>query len=169
MPGPLYQYLAEDHVRLGVLLEQAAAQPGTVEPEACAEFRAGLLRHIGMEEKILLPAARRLNGGEPLPVAAQLRRDHAALAALLVPTPTPEIMASIRSLLAQHNVLEEGPGGLYERCEALSGDEIEALVAQLRAAPEVPVAPHFDGPNVRQNIETLLAAAQQSRDASPSA
>jgi len=55
---------------------------------AYAEFRAGLLKHIALEEKILLPAAQRLNGANPLPIAAKPRLNHGALAALLVPTPT---------------------------------------------------------------------------------
>ena len=37
---------------------------------------------------------------------------------------------------------------MYECCERLAGAEAEALLAQLRAAPEVPVAPHADGPVV---------------------
>jgi hypothetical protein len=58
-----------------------------------------------MEEKILLPAAQRARGGEPLPVAARLRLDHGALAALLVPTPNPTILSALRGILARHNAL----------------------------------------------------------------
>ena len=64
-----------------------------------------------MEEKILLPAAQRLRGGEPLLIASKLRLDHGALAALLMPTPTVAIIARIRGILKGHNALEEGPGG----------------------------------------------------------
>jgi hypothetical protein len=64
---------------------------------AYAEFRAGLRRHIGMEEKILLPAARSANEGEPLASAAKLPLYHGALAALLVPTPTGLIIVAIRT------------------------------------------------------------------------
>ena len=67
-----------------------------------------------MEEKILLPAAQRATGGEPLPAAARLRLDHGALAALLVPTPTPAILATMRGILARYNALEEGPGSSAE-------------------------------------------------------
>jgi hypothetical protein len=165
MPGPLHQYLAGDHDRLAALLHEASTPPGGVESTAYESFRAGLLRHIGIEERILFPLARRSRGGDPLPVAAQLHRDHAALAALLVPTPTTEILATIQALLDEHNILEEEDGGLYEACEHLAGEELEALVAQARAAPEVPVAPHFDGPNVHQNIEVLLAARVAHEDA----
>lgn len=40
------------------------------------------------------------------------------------------------------------------------------LPRQLRAAPEGPVAPHFDGPRVKEHIQTLLAATRErpSRD-----
>ena len=67
MSGKIHRFLADDHARLDRLLERAAANPKTVDPAAYAEFRAGLLRHIAMEEKILLPAAQRLRGGAPLP------------------------------------------------------------------------------------------------------
>ncbi|MBI3303278.1 MAG: hypothetical protein HYZ72_14520 [Deltaproteobacteria bacterium] len=41
----------------------------------------------------------------------------------------------------------------------LAGTEAEALLAQLRAAPEVPVAPHADGPNVLNATRRALARA----------
>jgi hypothetical protein len=157
--GKIYRYLAEDHARLDRLLERATARTDVIEPLAYAEFRAGLLKHIGMEEKILLPAAQRLSGGEPLPIAAKLRLDHGALAALLVPTPTPAITAAIRNILKAHNALEEGPDGLYEKCETLAGAEAEQILAQLRGAREVKVAPHVDSPQVIEATRRALAKA----------
>lgn len=56
--GSIYRYLSDDHARLDDALRRATSQPETIEPSAYAEFRGGLLRHISMEEKILLPAAR---------------------------------------------------------------------------------------------------------------
>ena len=103
MPGKTYQYLADDHARLDALLQRATARPDTIEASAYAEFRAGLLKHIAMEEKILLPAAQRLRDGKPLPIASKLRLDHGALAALLVPTPNRAIIAAIRAILQAHN------------------------------------------------------------------
>jgi hypothetical protein len=94
MPERLYRFLADDHARLDVLLRRAETSSPDTGRSAYAEFRAGLLRHISMEEKILLPAAQRARGGEPLPLAAKLRLDHSALATLLVPTPTPAIIAT---------------------------------------------------------------------------
>jgi hypothetical protein len=136
------------------------AAGGVIDRAAYAEFRTGLLRHISLEEKILLPAAQRWQGGNPLPLAARLRLDHGALATLLVPTPTPAIIVAIRTVLTTHNTLEEGPRGVYERCEHLAGAEADALMAQLRAAPDVPVAPYADGPQVMRVVRRALARAR---------
>lgn len=157
MSGPLYRFLADDHRRLEALLANATARPGVIDPVPYAEFRAGLLKHIGMEEKILLPAAQRWRGGEPLPVAATLRRDHGAIAALMVPSPTPQIIATLRVIFEQHNIIEEGPSGLYEVCEQLAGGELDAIVERLRKAPDVPVAKHVDGPQIMDATRRALA------------
>jgi hypothetical protein len=155
------QVLERDHVRLDDLLTRADAAPSSLDAQAYEAFRGGLLRHIAMEEKVLLPEARRLWGGEPLEVAKQLRADHAALAALLVPTPNHEIIASLRNVLAEHNPLEEGPRGVYQLCEDLAGPQAEGLIARILATPEVPVARHFDGPRAMQNVERLLRARRR--------
>ncbi|HET6675547.1 MAG TPA: hemerythrin domain-containing protein [Nitrospiraceae bacterium] len=158
-PGRLTGYLKEDHRRLDELLRSASTDPHYIDAEAYGQFRAGLLRHIGMEEKILLPAMQRLNGGSPLPVAAKLRLDHGALAALLMPTPTPAIINTIHGILAEHNALEEGVGGLYELCDGLAGAEVEPLLAKLRAAPGVTVMPHNDSPAVMNTVRRTLERA----------
>lgn len=159
MSGPLYRMLAEDHARLDGLLQGSLTETGQIARAVYAEFRAGLLKHISMEEKLLLPTVRRLRGGEPLAMAARLRLDHGALAALLTPTPTPAIIAALRSILRVHNVVEEGPGGVYESCEQLAGVEAEALLARLHAAPAVPVAPHNDGPRIMDAVRRALVRA----------
>ena len=163
--GPVARFLAADHARLDALLQHAVAQPGTIDRAAYAEFRAGLLKHIGMEEKILLPAAQRARGGEPLPAAAKLRLDHGALAALLVPTPTPAVIGAIRTILTAHNAVEEDSGGVYEACEQLLGSEADALLASLRAAPAVPVNQHVDSPLVRNATRRAVARAGFDPDA----
>jgi hypothetical protein len=154
----LRELLERDHARLDQLLTTAQASAPQIDLAAYEEFRAGLLRHIGLEEKILLPTARRLRGGEPLQVATQLKADHAAMAALLVPTPTAEILKTLTWLLAAHNPLEEGPSGLYATCEALAGAEADQLLARLHAAGPVPTAAHYDGPRAFAGIDRLLRA-----------
>jgi hypothetical protein len=152
-------FLTEDHARLDDLLRAATADSSHVDHEAYDRFRSGLLRHIGLEEKILLPAIQRLRGGEPLPVAAKLRLDHGALASLLTPTPTAAVLAAIRAILAAHNQREEGTGGLYEMCDELAGAEAGVILARLREAPEVAVMPHSDSPTVMTTVRNACARA----------
>jgi hypothetical protein len=157
MPGKIYHYLAGDHQRLDDLLERATSGE-TIDAAAYQQFRAGLLKHIGLE-KILLPAAQRLRGGEPLAVTAKLRLDHGALAALLVPTPTPQVIAAIRAILKLHNPIEEDPGGMYEQCEELAGAEADQILCQLQNCSEVKVLPHLDSPFVMEATRRALARA----------
>jgi hypothetical protein len=159
MDGPVYQYMAADHRRLEDALERAVRSGDTVEPTAFLEFRGGLLRHIGMEEKILLPAAQAAQGGQPLPMAAKLRLDHGALAALLVLPPTPAIVAAVLHILQRHNLLEEGAEGIYSQCESLTGFEGQAILARLQAAPPVAMAPYSDSPIAIQSAHNALKRA----------
>jgi hypothetical protein len=120
------------------------------------EFRGGLLRHIGLEEKILLPYARRGRGGEPLPLAGRLREDHGLLATLLVPPPSGQIEEAIDRVLVPHNALEEGPEGVYAQFDALAGNDAATLAARLRSAPAVRQRPHQNGPQVRIQVQRAL-------------
>jgi hypothetical protein len=142
------RFLADDHVRLDGLLRRAVADPVHIDRAAYAEFRAGQLKHIAMEEKILLPAAKRANDGEPLPIVAKLRRDHAAIAALLMAPPTPAIVAALQTILNDHNASEEGLGGLYGTCDEILATGADEILVCLRAAPEVRVNQHVDTPSV---------------------
>jgi hypothetical protein len=158
-PGPIARWLAADHDRLEGLLERATQAAGRIDPMPYAEFRRGLLRHIGIEEKVLLPAAQRARGGEPLETAARLRLDHGAIAALLVPTPTPAVVRTIRAILDEHNALEEEPGGFYDACDELLASEAESIVGEMAAYPEVKVSPHNDGPEVLAALTRALERA----------
>lgn len=159
MQGPIYRFMTDDHRRLDALLKRATADSGRMDRATYAEFRAGLLKHIAMEEKILLPATQRAGGGEPLSIAGKLRLEHGALAALLVPSPTHTIVAALRAILRNHNRIEEGPGGLYETCDRLLASNVDAILAQLRAQPEVAVRPHLDSPEVMEATRRALARA----------
>jgi hypothetical protein len=53
--GPIHRFLARDHTRLDELLRRSVADPAVVDMAAYETFRSGLLRHIAMEEKVLIP------------------------------------------------------------------------------------------------------------------
>ena len=153
------RWLSADHERLHELLQQATAHAGAIDPVPYAEFRRGLLRHIGIEEKILLPAAQRAQGGKALGVAERLRLDHGAIAALLVPSPTPAVVATLRAILDGHNAVEEGPDGLYATCDRLLSDRAVALVDEMAAYPNPPANPHNDEPIVMPAVRRALERA----------
>lgn len=156
-------YLVSDHARLHGFLDRAMALP-SLDLEAFAAFRRGLLRHIAIEERVLFPAVRKARGGLVLDRAHELRIDHAALTSLLVPTPDLGLCHEILSLLSTHDAKEEPPGGIYEECERwLNDDDLILLAEQAVSFPEVRVARHFDGPNVYRTAEDALASARRLR------
>jgi hypothetical protein len=117
-----------------------------------------------MEEKILFPAARSANGGEPLPSDAKLHLDHGALAALLVPTLTDSVIVAIRTVLHRHNPLEEGPGGAYEEWERLLGPDADQVLVRLQNAPPVAAARHLDNPTAVESARNALRKARYNID-----
>jgi len=141
MSKSLYEYLANDHKRLDSLLEQAGSKGSHVDTRIYEEFRKGLLRHISIEEKIAFPAVSRLQGGISDPLIAKLRLDHGAIVALLVPSSSASVIATLSSILTVHNRLEEQANGVYESLDKLAGADSQALLEQFQAAPEVPVLP----------------------------
>ena len=158
MTGPVYQYLANDHRRLEQALQRATSG-ASIEPSAYLEFRGGLLRHIGMEEKILMPAAQAAHDGQPLSAAQRLHLDHGALAALLVLSPTRSIITAILHILEGHNGVEEGPDGIYSQCESLPGFDTEKILARLQGYPPVAMAPYSDKPIAVQSARDALKRA----------
>lgn len=148
MPESLYYYLASDHDRLGGLLDRAISAPGAIDRKPYDAFRAGLLRHIAMEERIVFPALARFKGGEQAPVVRQLRLDHGALAALLVPPPNAAVLSTLRHILSLHNRREEEKGGVYRLLDRLAGAETASLLEKLKATPPVPLAPYNSRPDV---------------------
>jgi Hemerythrin HHE cation binding domain len=164
MSAELHAFLAGDHERLDALLEELSRGEGRIPHDRYDKFRRGLLRHIGIEERVLFPELRKRRGVTSL--EKQLHRDHAALAALLVPPPTHAEIQQIRAILESHNELEEEPGGLYEIIEEIAAEELPALMARVHAIPAIPVAPFSDTPLLRQTIAQLLKERCE-KDASP--
>jgi hypothetical protein len=156
--GSLQSVLAADHARLDLLLANCLSE---IDEPSYAAFRSGLLRHIGIEERILFPELRKRRGVTPL--EQQLHRDHAALAALLVPPPTPRELHQIVEILQPHNAAEEGVEGLYDLIDTMCSGELPSLLERVQTFPEIPVAPHADTPLVRATIERLVRDAAEGR------
>jgi hypothetical protein len=57
--APIGRWLSVDHARLEALLRQSTAPAEMIDPAPYDGFRRGLVRHIGIEVKVLLPALRR--------------------------------------------------------------------------------------------------------------
>lgn len=155
----LSEYLAADHDRLDGLLRRATSDAGAIDMGSYDAFRGGLLRHIAMEERSVFPAvARRPEDGQDA-VLERLRLDHGALAALLVPPPNPDIIATLRSILSVHNALEEKDGGIYRLLDRLPEAEKSELLETLKATPRVPVAPYNEKPGVIDATRRAVARA----------
>jgi hypothetical protein len=123
-----------------------------------AEFRKGLLRHIAIEEKILFPAISGSAGSTYSGLTGRLRLDHGALVSLLVPPPSQPIIATIRMILAAHNLLEEDPGGLYDIFERIAGSD-EKMLERLENVPEIPVLPHNEKPGALEATRRAVERA----------
>ncbi len=158
----IHDFLSADHDRIDGLLRLAVADPGSYNLTAYAGFRKGLLRHISMEEKVLFPAMQRMHPGERIPVLDRLHGDHGALVALLVPPPSPEIIATIRAILTGHNALEEEGTGVYRVVEQDAGANAEEILRDLQSTPDVPVHPHNLKPEVLEATRRAVERAGYS-------
>ena len=164
MNGPLYKFFVEDHRRLEKLLNRAAAGAPKYDMAVYGEFRVGLLKHIKMEENVIIPAAQKVREGRPLEIAPKIRLDHGALVALMVPPPSPTIVKAIRGILAGHNRTEESQGGLYDLCERLVGEQVNELMKEVENVPGVPVLPHKTGPFILDAMKRALERAGYNLD-----
>jgi hypothetical protein len=139
-PGPIEQFMMQEHVWVDWRID-ACLRRGAVDVAVFGEIRHELLRHIAMEEKVLLPFARARRGGVPLDLAGPLCAEHRVISQLLIRPPTAANLASLVELLGAHQRLEEGPSGLYAACDELANEEEAGqLVERLRKLPRVVVA-----------------------------
>ena len=159
MTGQLSSLFVGDHRRLEILLDRSFRVDGQIDERAYSEFRFGLLKHIGMEEKILIPAIKQAQNGLPYLLAETLRLEHGAFAALLVPPPSKKIAQVIRTMMNHHNELEEGEDGLYAACEQFMGSQVQDIIAQTQNYPEVPVMPHAHNSNILEATCRAVARA----------
>jgi hypothetical protein len=152
------EYLANDHNRLDELLQRSVTESGTINESAYHEFRQGLLRHIGIEEKILIPALQSGLDSEMKKTLEKIRMDHSAIVALLVPPPSSVIISALKTILSGHNVLEESNGGFYERAD-IADEQLLQIVEKVKHYPEVKSLAHNPDPKVLEATRRALERA----------
>jgi hypothetical protein len=151
------EYLTADHRHLDSLLD-AALRDDSIDMESYDRFRSGLLRHISMEEHIVLPlvrerAERRFFGLQ------QIRLEHGAIAALLVPPPDTELIAVLRALLDKHNLLEETEDTLYDVLDRCARTDQPELLSRLEEHPDVPLSKHINNPKGLEHAHRAIERA----------
>ena len=158
MHGPIHSLLATQHRDLEEMWRAATALPQRVDAEAYARFRVGLLTHIAAEEKILIPAAKAASQ-DILSLARKIRAQHGAITALLAPAPSPTILRALRTILEEHNELEEKNAGLYDICEGIVAGRVTEILDRLSVVPDVRVSPHVPVADVIDSVRRILARA----------
>lgn len=154
MPSPLTRLLVAQHS--GGLLElEACAGASGVVLERFEVFRRGLLRHVAIEEVLVLPALRRALGHTPMFHNAN-RKDHAALVALCVTWPTREWLEDLRELLLHHQRVEEAPLGFYALVDQYLGSD-PSLLHAVASFPQLGLPALARGHQVREVLNLVLA------------
>jgi hypothetical protein len=155
MPRGLTHFLERDHAALSSALRKSRAPGGGVDLRAFDGFRHQLLRHIAIEERVLMPALVAALGQPPL-FRNGLRKDHAGIAALCIPTPCLEWLQDLGELLEYHHHVEEGAGGFYDLLDAHLTDEATVRAA-IAALPPLRLPPFESGRRVRVLLRQVLA------------
>ena len=164
-PATIAEYLVADHARLDALLARSVRDPGRFAAGAFEEFRAGLMRHMAIEERVVSPDARRRRDGHPLDLARRVRVHHAALALLATQQPSAHLVGELRQLLLLHIGEEEGPGGTFEEhARLLTAADQADLVARAAAFPSVQRASGLHPPTDIASAAEALRRAEHAVD-----
>lgn len=139
MAWDIVRVMDNQHRRIEWLLTESLGDEAAraLDLAAYGAFRETMLRHIGIEEKLLLSGLREAR--VPFTSAWAIHRDHAALASLMAAEPDLALVLEVARLVDTHMTLEEGPEGLFSVCARTLSEE--ALVVGAHAFPEVKPAP----------------------------
>lgn len=149
--------LTAQHAQLRAELVGCFVGPAGLDVERFDVFRHSLLRHISIEEQVVMPALLAVLGAPP-GFRNGLRKDHAGIAALCVPLPEREWLENLRDLLDEHYRAEEEPGGLFDLCDRHLGARRDDVLAAIERHPAVTLAPFRRGRPVRDQLRTVLLA-----------
>ncbi len=145
--------LAREHEELLKLLDRCLTADGGVDARLYDEFRTRQLKHLAIEEQVLVRLLRE-RGGLPSEFQNGIRRDHEAVAVFCVTAPEPDFVHDLRDLLAWHHRVEEGPAGLYPLFDGLDVDDA-VLERALAAVTPVPLPPLGRGPAVARLLRQV--------------
>jgi hypothetical protein len=150
--------LASQHRSIEHLFLSSTTDPEAVDASMYDEFRSKLLRHIAIEENIVLPLLRKhLRGGFPMEL--QLRMEHDALAALCVLPPSPEVLYSMHSLLIRHDRLEEAHGTLYDLFDDCVRREPENIAEHIATFRQSATPRYINNPLALEYARRAIARA----------
>jgi len=154
MASSVTRLLVGEHAETLARLAACSLRDGTVDLKRFDDFRHALLRHIAIEEKVLMPALTKAMGKLPL-FQNGLRKDHAGVAALCVPRPSREWLDDLKELLEHHHRVEEAPGGFYALLDQHCGGDPHLHLA-VSSFPKLDLPDFVRGPRVRQLLEGVL-------------
>ncbi len=130
----LTDVLLREHRELLAMIAACTPRDGEVDLQAFDRYRLRQLRHVAIEEKVLLPV---LAGRASLSPAFQngLRKDHEAIVVLCVTAPDPDFVHDLQEFISWHQRVEEQPGGLFDLYDQQVGDDrgVDKALAQLPA------------------------------------
>jgi hypothetical protein len=155
--GRISAVLTAMHDGLRRDLDACLLSGGGVDLERFDRYRHQLLRHISLEEQVLMPALIAALGRPP-DFRNGLRKDHAGIAALCVPAPEREWLENLRDLLDEHYRIEEEPGGFLDLCDQVLEPRTEAVLAAVERHPTPKLAPFKRGRPVRDQLRSVLLA-----------
>lgn len=165
MTTSITRFLAHDHASLLVWLARARSDPARFDASAYEVFRSGLLRHLTLEERVLLPAMQRMAVGNLDRLLAPVHIEHAAIELLLAPTPDVALVDELAALLVAHERMEAADDGIYTLADTLLAGHAEAIIALMREHPSHVAPPHHDAPGAPRTASAALAAVIAARAA----
>jgi len=161
----LTDVLQHEHGELLAQLDRCLSPTGELNLRAYEEFRRRQLRHVAIEEKVLLPALARR---KKLSAAFQnaLHKDHEAIVVLCVTAPNPDFVRDLKELIAWHQKVEEEPNGFYDLFDRHVGDDPQVSEA-LAHLPPISPPPFASGEEVAQVLRQVLRELGLAAEESP--
>jgi hypothetical protein len=150
----LTQLLTTEHEELLGMLDACVTRRSGVDRARFDAFRRRALRHIAVEQRVLLPALGRMHKLTDA-MRNAMSRDHRALVMLCVPEPNIGFVRDLQELLAWQVSVQESAGGVFKVYDAFVRDE-HALDKALAGVPAVEPPAFAAGADVAVAVQRVL-------------